>query len=445
MTIDRRLHLNVFIHGVGHHESIWRDPVSRPQLLTDLSHYSEIARIAERGTFDSLFLADGPALFGSVRNAAVSLEPFTLLSALAAVTERIGLIGTVSTTFTGPYNVARQFASLDHVSRGRAGWNIVTTASQAAARNFGLDELPTHAERYSRSHEYLEVITRLWDSWEPRAIVLDRENNAFADPARVHDIDHGGEHFSVQGPLNVPRSPQGWPVLVQAGSSEAGRDFAGRWAEAIFTSQLTVESARAFRTDIRTRAAADGRDPDHVKVLPGVIPILGSTEEEAHRIRDEWLALTDPEVGLVLLQNQLGGLDLSDHDLDAPFPEIGGSDGTEAGKSRWDLIAGLARAERWTLREVLAWFAAGHGHRVFVGTPEQLADQFEYWLNTGATDGFNIMPPRLPDTFGHFVDHVVPILRSRGLFRSEYTGTTLREHYGLPIPANRHVAGTSIA
>ncbi len=445
MTTDRQLHLNVFIHGVGHHESIWRDPVSAPGGVTDLSHYTEIARIAERGTFDSLFLADAPALFGSVRNAALSLEPFTLLSALAAVTERIGLIGTASTTFTEPYNLARQFASLDHLSRGRAGWNIVTTASEAAARNFGLDRLPTHADRYGRSREYLEVATRLWDSWEPDAVVLDRENNVFADPARVHDTAYAGEYFSVHGPLNVPRSPQGRPVLVQAGSSEAGRDFAGEWAEAIFTSQLSVEAAREFRADIRARATANGRDPGHVNVLPGVIPILGSTEEEARRLRDEWLALTDSEVGLSLLQGQLGGIDLSGHDLDAPFPDLGDSSGTEAGKSRWDLIVRLARTEGLTLREVLAWFAAGHGHRVFVGTPEQLAGQFEYWLTTGASDGFNIMPPRLPDTFEHFVDHVVPILRSRGLFRAEYSGTTLREHYGLPVPANRYAVGEPAA
>ncbi|GAA2411100.1 LLM class flavin-dependent oxidoreductase [Actinomadura vinacea] len=435
----RALHLNAFIQGVGHHEAAWRHPETDPGRLTDVRYFQEVARVAERGLFDSVFFADALSLTEDVRYQPVRRpEPVTLLAAIAVATERIGLIATASTTFTEPYNLARQFASVDHISGGRAGWNIVTSSATSAAYNFGLREQPAHHDRYVRADEFIEVVTKLWDSWEDDAIIGDRAGGVYADPGKVHAIDHDGPLLRVRGPLNVPRSPQGRPVLVQAGSSEEGRDFAARHAEAIFTAQQDLGDAIAFATDVRRRAAASGRDPGTLRILPGLSAVIGDTEEAAQARGRELDELAIPDYGLLQLR-RLAGVDLSGLRLDAPVPPgLFNGDDVESSKSRRALVAEIVRRERPTVRGLLRRLAGARGHRVVAGTPEQIADQIQTWFEAGAADGFNIMAPYLPGGLELFVDHVVPELRRRGLFRTAYEGSTLREHYGLPRPASRY-------
>ncbi|MEU2775134.1 LLM class flavin-dependent oxidoreductase [Streptomyces sp. NPDC007162] len=439
--MTRLLHLNAFLMNTGHHEASWRLPESDPHAHVDLAHYVRLARAAERGTFDSLFLADGPHLWGSVaQRPAGALEPLTLLTALATATEHIGLIATASTSYNSPYNLARRFASLDIISGGRAGWNIVTTAGAEAARNFGIDEEPAHAERYARAAEFLDVALKLWDSWEDDAIVADKAAGVWGDDAKIHPPRHRGAYFGVEGALNVPRSPQGYPLLVQAGSSEDGKAFAARYAEAVFTAQQTIEDARAFYGDLKARTAAAGRDPEHIKVLPGIVPVTGSTEAEARELEQ---LLEDHIVhrhGVANLERLLhlpaGTLEL-DRELPAELPP---EDAIEGAKSRYTLVVELARRERLTVRRLIGRLGGGRGHLTFAGTPEQVADAIETWFTQGAADGFNIMPPVLPSGLETFVDHVVPVLRARGLLREEYgPRRTLRERYGLPRPANQYV------
>ncbi|WP_281200103.1 LLM class flavin-dependent oxidoreductase [Nonomuraea candida] len=433
--MTKTLHLNAFLMGVGHHEAAWRHPRSDPARIADIRHYQELARIAERGRLDSVFLADSVALPGKVRhNALGGLEPLTLLAALATVTERIGLIATVSTTYNEPFHVARKFASLDHISGGRAGWNIVTSAGEAEARNFGV-ERPAHADRYARAAEFLDVVTKLWDSWEDDAILADSAAGLYADTGRIHDIDHAGPHFSVKGPLNTSRPPQGHPLLVQAGSSEDGKEFAARHAEAVFTAQQTLGEAREFYADLKRRLPAHGRRPEDLLVLPGISPVIGSTEREARALERELEELIIPAYGLAQLSH-LTGVELTEEHLDGPLPEVPAE--TEGAQSRRRLVVDLARRERLTVRELLARLAGGRGHRVVAGTPEQIADQLQEWFFNGAADGFNIMPPLLPSGLADFVDHVVPELRDRGLFRYEYEGRTLRANYGLRRPPSRY-------
>lgn len=436
----RQLHLNAFLMSTGHHEASWRLPESNPFAATDVNHYAELARIAERGTFDSLFLADSPQLNGDVgRRPLGVLEPLTLLTALVAVTERIGLIATASTSYNSPYNLARRFASLDHVSGGRAGWNIVTTATVDAARNFGLDDLPDHASRYARADEFVQVAQKLWDSWQDDAVVADKAAGVWGDRSKIHPPAHRGEYFSVEGPLNIPRSPQGYPLLVQAGSSEDGKALAARYAEAVFTAQQTFEEARAFYTELKARAIAAGRDPDTIKILPGIVPVIGSTEAEAAAKDRELDAAIVPEYAHRQLASTLR-IPLEELELDRELPDdLLPEEAIEGAKSRYTLIVELARRERLTVRQLIGRLGGGRGHRTFTGTPEQVADTIEEWFRGGVADGFNIMPPTLPSSLELFVDHVVPILRSRGLFRSEYTATTLRGHYGLARPANSHL------
>ncbi|MGC5225361.1 LLM class flavin-dependent oxidoreductase [Micromonospora sp. DT81.3] len=439
MTAQRKLHFNLFLHDTGHHEASWRLPESDPNALLDLEYHQRLARIAEEAKFDSLFLADAPALFGDVgRRPQGGIEPTILLTALAVTTSRIGLIATASTSYNEPYNLARRLSSVDWISAGRAGWNIVTTAGEAAARNFGLEEQPLHSARYARASEFLEVATKLWDSWEDGAIIADKESGVHADAEQVHPIRHRGEHFSVEGPLNSPRSPQGYPLLVQAGSSESGKDFAARWAEAIFTAQPTIEEAQAFYADVKRRAIANGRDPEHLKVLPGLVPVIGDTEAEARELDAELDRLIAPEYARAQLAKTLG-LEPEQLPLDKPLPEnLPGEDSIEGAKSRYTLIVDLARREHLTVRELIGRLGGGRGHRTFAGTALQVADTIQHWFETGAADGFNIMPAVLPSGLEVFVATVLPILRERGLFRTEYEGTTLREHYGLPRPANQH-------
>jgi FMN-dependent oxidoreductase (nitrilotriacetate monooxygenase family) len=432
---DKRLHLNAFLMNTGHHEASWRLPESDPHSSTSIAHYTRLAQTAERGKLDSVFFADSPSLWGSVgRRPSGSLEPTVVLAALAAATERIGLIATASTTYNEPYNLARRFASLDHLSGGRAGWNIVTTATLDAARNFNRSELPDHASRYARAEEFLQVAKKLWDSWDDAAVLGDKETGRWGDERLVRPAAHDGEHFQVAGALNVPRSPQGHPLLVQAGSSEDGRAFAANHAEAVFTAQQTLEEARSFYADIKRRAAAAGRDPDGVLVLPGIVPVLGDTEAEARELEAELDRLIVPEYARDNLARQLK-LDPSELDLDKELPEhLPSEDEIEGAKSRFTLIVDLARRERLTVRRLIGRLGGGRGHRTFTGTAEQVADAILEWADAGAADGFNVMPAVLPSGLESFVDRVVPILQERGRFRTEYTGTTLREHYGLARP-----------
>ncbi|MFE3184121.1 LLM class flavin-dependent oxidoreductase [Streptomyces violascens] len=436
----RQLHLNAFLMSTGHHEASWRLPESDPYASVDLDHYRELARIAERGTFDSLFLADGPVLFSNIgQRPAGVLEPLTLLTALAVATEHIGLIATASTSYNSPYNLARRFASLDHISGGRAGWNIVTTAGAEAARNFGLDDEPTHATRYERAAEFLDVALKLWDSWEDDLVVADKAQGVWGNERKVHPPRHQGTYFSVEGALNVPRSPQGYPLLVQAGSSQDGKRFAARYAEAVFTAQQTLGDAQAFYADLKSRARAAGRDPGHLKILPGIVPVIGSTEAEARAHEQVLEDHIVHEHSLHRLERLLN-LEPGILELDARLPaDLPPESDIEGAKSRFTLVVELARRERLTVRELIGRLGGGRGHLTFAGTPEQVADAIENWFSLGAADGFNIMPAVLPSGLGLFVDHVVPILRARGLFRTEYGPRgTLRDRFGLPRPANQH-------
>jgi FMN-dependent oxidoreductase (nitrilotriacetate monooxygenase family) len=444
--VTKHLHLNAFLMTTGHHEASWRLPESNPRANTDLQHYVNLARLAERGTFDSLFLADSPSLLGPVsRRPSGVIEPLTLLTALATATEQIGLIATASTSYNDPYNLARRFASLDHVSGGRAGWNVVTTATIDAARNFGLDELPAHADRYAKAAEFLEVAFKLWDSWDDDVVVADKDAGVWGEADKIHPAAHRGRYFSVQGALNIPRSPQGYPLIVQAGSSEDGKQLAARYAEAVFTAQQTLEEAQSFYADLKARTRRLGRDPDTIKILPGIVPVIGSTEAEAQARDAELEQLIVPEHAQRRLATLLR-VPVEHLDLDKPLPaDIPTEDEIEGSKSRYTLIVTLARRENLTVRQLIGRLGGGRGHRTFTGTPEQVADAIADWFGNGAADGFNIMPAVLPSGLALFVEHVVPILRRRGLFRTAYEGQTLRDHYGLPRPRNQHAAAVQEA
>ncbi|MFG1401021.1 LLM class flavin-dependent oxidoreductase [Xanthobacter sediminis] len=438
----RQLVLNLFIYPGGHHEAGWRYPGSTPERLLDIGFYQDLARSAEAAKLDAVFFADGPAQVDDIRYASrFRLEPLTWLSAIAAATSRIGLIGTASTTYYEPYNLARLYASLDHISGGRAGWNIVTTAVPQASANFGLSEPPSHAERYARAAEFVDVVTKLWDSWEDEALVADAASGLFADDARIHPIEHVGRHFRVKGALNLPRGPQGRPVYVQAGSSDDGRSFAARYAEAIFTAHQTLESAQRFYADIKRQAAGLGRNPDHVKILPGISPYIGATEAEAKRLQEELNDLIQPAYSLAQLQ-QITGVDFTGHPLSAEVPPDAFADAAPAKQvaSRFQLVVGIVERERPTLRQLIDRLAGARGHYVFAGTPDRIADEIQLWFENGAADGFNVMPPWFRGGFDLFASEVVPLLRRRGLFRHDYTGRTLREHYGLPRPASAYAA-----
>ncbi|GEM35352.1 monooxygenase [Nocardia neocaledoniensis NBRC 108232] len=427
----RTFHLNAFLMGVGHHEAAWRHPRTDAHRVLDVRHFQELARIAERGTLDSVFFADTLAVGPRIeRNTLAVFEPVTQLSAIAAVTERIGLIATASTSYNEPFNLARKFASLDHISGGRAGWNIVTSGNADEAYNFGLDAIPEHARRYERAEEFVDVALALWDSWEAEAIVLDAEAGVFADPTRVHTLDYAGERFRVRGPLNSPRGPQGRPLLVQAGSSESGKEFAAHRAEAVFTAQRTLDEGVRFYRDLKARLAKYGRAEHELKVLPGLVPFIADTTEQARALEQEFTDLISPDYALRQLSSMLG-VDLTAHALDAPLPPLPAESEIEGGKSRFTLVKELAESEDLTVRQLIGKLGGGRGHRTFAGTPEQVADELQTWFEAGAADGFNIMPPYLPGGLEDFVDRVVPILRERGLFRTAYDATTLRGHYGL--------------
>jgi FMN-dependent oxidoreductase (nitrilotriacetate monooxygenase family) len=435
--MKRQLHLNLFIHSRGHHEASWRHPASSALPLTDIRYFQDLARRAETALFDSVFLADQLALGEDVAQAARSwLEPITVLAALAVSTSRIGLVATASTTYTEPFNLARQFGSLDHISNGRIAWNIVTSWLASAARNFGGAGQLSHADRYARGEEFMAVVKALWDSWADDAVVDDRRSGRYARPDRIRPIDHKGDYYQVAGPLNLPRCPQGRPVLVQAGSSDTGRRFAARHAEAVFTAHMEKATAQAFYADLKALVAAEGREPDQVLILPGLSPMIAPTEAEAQRLAREVNELSDPEVGRKRLSGRFGGHDFSHLPLDRPLvPEdFPAPSSVEAARSRTEVILSLVRREKPTVRQLLASHAGARGHFTFAGTPEQVADLIEDWFADGAADGFNIMPPLLPAMLDVFSTEVIPLLQRRGLFRTAYEGRTLREHYGLAWP-----------
>jgi len=441
MTTARQLHLGAFMRPVSIHTGAWRYPGAYPDANFNFGHLKRFARKLEAGKFDAFFMADHLAVLNMPVEAlkrshtVTSFEPFTLLSALAGATERIGLVATASTTFDAPYHIARRFASLDHISGGRAGWNIVTTSNPDAALNFGLDAQVEHGERYDRAREFYDVVTGLWDSFADDAFIRDRESGLYFDPEKMRRIDHKGEHLSVRGPLNIARPPQGWPVIVQAGASEPGRQLAAETAEVVFAAHGTLAAGQAFYADVKGRMDKIGRNPDHLKVLPGVLTVVGDSVEEAREKRALLDSFVHYDSAIASLSIALGH-DATGFDPDGPLPEIPETNHSKSGRER---TIALARRENLTVRQ-LAQRLGGYGGLAFVGTPKTIADEMEQWLTERGSDGFNVMFPYLPEGLDDFVDKVVPELQRRGLFRREYQGPTLRDHLGLPRPANRHFA-----
>ncbi|HWP25822.1 MAG TPA: LLM class flavin-dependent oxidoreductase [Xanthobacteraceae bacterium] len=445
------LKLGAFFNPTGHHVASWRHPRSQADAGINFAHYVEITRTAERAKFDMVFLADNvgvreahmDALCRSAQYIA-NFEPITLIAALAAVTERIGLVCTATTSYNEPFHIARKFASLDHISGGRVGWNLVTSGMAVEAYNFGRDAHYGHAERYERAREFAEVVVALWDSWDDDAFVRDKESGLFFDPAKLHRLNHVGKHFKVRGPLNIPRPPQGHPVIVQAGTSDDGMDVAARFAEVIFSANLTMESCQDYFREVKRRAAQKfGRNPDHLKVMPGLSCYVGRTAEEAEEKYQYQNSLMHPIVAREILSTVLGGVDLSPYDFDGPLPEnLPMSQGSQ---SHFKYVTELARSKNLTMRQIAEVVAGARGKLVIKGTPAQIADFMEHWYCEEAADGFNIMPPTLPGGLDDFVEMVIPELQRRGLFRTEYTGRTLREHLGLPRPASRYARASEAA
>jgi FMN-dependent oxidoreductase (nitrilotriacetate monooxygenase family) len=434
----KQMHLGAFMRPVSIHTAWWRHPDSAPEANFSLKHLVHCIQTLERGKFDAFFMADHLAVLNMPIEAlkrsgtVTSFEPFTLLSALAMVTERIGLIATASTTYDAPYHIARRFASLDHISAGRAGWNIVTTSNPDAARNFGMTEHMDHAERYARAREFHDVVTGLWDSFAEDAFIRDKESGIFWDPARMHKLNHEGEYLSIAGPLNIARPVQGWPVIVQAGASDSGRQLAAEVAEMIFAAGGPVADARAYYADIKSRAARAGRDPSLIKILPGALVTVAETDDAAREKRALLDSLVHPDSGMAALSIALG-TDARAFDLDAPLPDIPETNQSQSGRQR---VLERARRENLTVRQ-LAVALGGYGGLSFTGSAKTIADEMQHWLESDACDGFNIMFPTIPGGVEDFVRWVVPELQRRGIFRKEYAGTTLREHLGLPRPSNK--------
>ncbi|WP_043344434.1 LLM class flavin-dependent oxidoreductase [Belnapia moabensis] len=435
---QRQLKLGAFMRPVSIHTGAWRYPGAFPDANFNFAHYKRFIQTLERGRFDAFFMADHLALLNMPIEAlkrshtVSSFDPLTLLPALAAVTEHIGLIATASTTYNEPYHIARKFASLDHISGGRAGWNLVTTSNPDAALNFGQDEHMAHGERYQRAREFFDVVTGLWDGWADDALIRDVESGIFFDPARVKPLDHVGPEFKVRGPLNVARPIQGWPVIVQAGASEAGKQVAAETAEAVFAGVATLADGQRLYADIKGRMPALGRDPDHLKLLPGCFVVIGDTVAEAKAKRAHLDSLVHYDSAIASLSIALG-TDASKFDPDAPLPPIPDTNASKSGRER---AIALAEREGLTVRQ-LAQRLGGYAGLAMVGTPATIADEMEAWLEGRGADGFNIMFPWLPGGLDDFVERVVPELQRRGLFRREYEGRTLRENLGLPRPPNR--------
>lgn len=438
MPAKRRLHLGAFMRPVSIHTAWWRYPGGYTDANFNLEHIVSFAKSLERGCFDAFFMADHLAVLNMPidalkRSATVtSFDPLTLLPALSMVTKHLGLIATASSTFEPPYLIARRFASLDHISGGRAGWNLVTTSNPDAALNFGLSNAMEHDERYRRAREFVDVVTGLWDSWADDAFIRDVDSGDFFDPAKLHTLDHQGEFFSVRGPLNIARPVQGWPLIVQAGASEAGRQLAAETAEMIFASASTREAGQAFCTDIRNRMAQYGRDPAHMKILPAALVVVADSVDEAQERRAHLDRLVNSDSAIAALSIALGH-DASQFDPDAPLPEVPESNQSQSGRER---AIGLARRENLTVRE-LARRLGGYSGLSLIGTARTIADEMEDWLSSGACDGFTVMFPYLPAGLEDFVNKVVPELQRRDILRRTYEGVTLRENLGLPRPPNQ--------
>jgi len=424
----------------GHHVAAWRHPESQTDDVLSFDLYRKLAQTAERGKFDMIFFADGYAVHdrdgvGIEQTVNVRPDPLTLLSALSVVTNHIGLTATASTTYNEPFHLARKFATIDHLSRGRAAWNVVTSSSEAEALNFSKDHHLEHSIRYERAEEFVEVVKKLWDSWEDNALLIDRESARFADPALVHQLNHKGKWFSVKGPLNISRPVQGHPVIIQAGSSESGKELAAKTAEVIFTAWQTLGEARNFYRDVKGRLKKYGRSEESLKIMPGVFPVIGRNEKEAIEKKQHLAELIPEKVGVGLL-SALISYDLSNYPVDEPLPDLPDIKDINGAKTRFQLVKDLGDRENLTIRQLYQRVAGARGHREIKGTPIQIADQLQEWFEHGAADGFNIMPPYLPGGLDDFVNLVIPELQNRGLFREEYTGQTLRDHLGLQRPSN---------
>ena len=441
----RMMHLGAFVHETGQHVAAWRHPGAHYHSGVRFADMVETAQLAERGKMDFLFLADSAAvdLEGSPdargrMGKVVKFEPMTILSALAAVTRNLGFVATSTTTFNEPYTLARQFGSLDMISGGRSGWNLVTSNNEQDALNYSRDRHMSHGDRYERAIEFAEVVQGLWDSWDDDAFIRDKDSGVFYDTTKMHVLNHKGKHFQVRGPLNVAPSPQGRPVLVQAGASGTGRDVAARLAEIVFTAQTVFEQGREFYADVMARLPRFGRSADEVRVMPGFYPVVAPTASEAQEKYDTLQSLIQVPVGISVLEHTIGVHDLDKLPLDGPVPEMPDTNGP---LSRQRLLLEQAKRDKLTFWQLCLANAGPRGHVLSIGTPTQVADEMEHWFKDGAADGFNVMPAWLPGSLKDFVDLVIPELQRRGLFRREYEATTLRGNLGLPKPVNRHHAG----
>lgn len=441
--MPRQLHLGLFLQETGHHIAGWRHPQAAANAARDFRQQIALAQQAEAACFDLLFVQDSCAMRGAHdldalqhTARATHWDPLTTLSALAMVTERIGLVGTATTTYNEPYTLARHFASLDHISQGRAGWNLVTSNNEAEALNFSREQHAVHGDRYARAEEFLTVVKGLWDSWEDDAFVEDKTAGQFFDPAKLHMLDHQGQHFSVKGPLTLARTPQGHPVVVQAGSSDTGKRLGAATADVIFSAQQHLEDAQRFYASMKALAGEAGRDPDRLLIMPGLLAVVAATQGEAQAKFDALQEDVIPAVGLATLSTTLGEIDLSRYDLDGPLPDLPQANGP---KSRRQLLIDMARRDNLSIRQLYQRVVGARGHLTVIGTAEHIADVMQQWLEGHAADGFNIMPAHLPAGLQDFTEQVVPELRRRGLFRERYLGRTLREHLGLERPVNRHV------
>ncbi|MGN8153761.1 LLM class flavin-dependent oxidoreductase [Agrobacterium sp. 22094] len=430
MTAKRQIHLGLFLQGAGHHVSGWRHPKAEAG-SENFDLLRRVTQAAEQAKFDMVFLADGLTSGVDAHPSTIArFEPLTLLAALALVTDKIGLAATSSTTYGEPYHTARAFSSIDHLSHGRAAWNIVTTSYARTANNFSKSH-PAHDERYAVAEEFVDVVRGLWDSWDDDAFIKDKQSGIYADPNKVHMLDHQGQYYSVKGPLNIPRSPQGHPILIQAGSSGPGQDLAARTADVVFTAQQSLAEAQGFYKSLKSRVEKFGRPADAVAVMPGFLPVIGRTSKEAAEKLAELDQWTELKSAMPLLEERIGH-SLADYDPDGPLPDLPISDQL---RSRAELLTALARRENLTIRQLALRVAAGRGHHIVLGTPVDVADRMQEWFETRAADGFNVMPPFFLEGLEDFTQLVVPILQERGLFRTDYTGSTLRDHLGLARPA----------
>ena len=444
----KQLKLGAFLSTPGNHLAGWRHPDAATETDMDFAWYMRLAQMAEKHLYDTIFFQDTVAVAGSDALKAgdmtrtrlcrtVKLEPTACLAAMAVGTSHIGLVATATTTFNEPYNIARRFATIDHISNGRCGWNLVTSQIEDEAGNFNLDTHVDHAKRYERAIEFYEVVAGLWDSWEVDAFLKDKESGIWFDYDKMHFLDHHGKHFNVRGPLNVTRTPQGRPVVAQAGSSEPGRELAARTADVVFTAQTELDAAREFFADVKGRTAKYGRSPDDIKIMPGITPVIGRTMEEAQEKYDQLQALLPDDVALSALARFTRGVDIFSYPLDGPMPDLPEAN---SAKSRQKLIMDMAKKNNMTLRQVARSVSAAQGHRVLVGTPDYIADELQEWLEKDAADGFNVICNYYPKPFEDFSSLVIPELQRRGIFRTAYEGKTLRENLGLRVPENRYTA-----